>query len=98
MANRDDLARRGATLKAHAEAACTRSRMLLAQYRDLTKAVAATEDRVAETMDRVAAQQPERARRCRAYSQQAREQAALWRQRAGRLAQDQDPNGGTRLP
>ena len=85
MAGSDDVALRGEVLRLHAEAACSRSRTLLAQYRDLTEAVVATEERVAETMDRVAAQQPEYARVCRAHGQQARKQAALWRQRAARL-------------
>lgn len=83
MPNSDDVAARGAQLKEHAEAARTRARMLLVQYRDLTRAVVATEERVALTMDRVAAQQPEHARQCRIYSQQARKQAALWRSRTG---------------
>ncbi len=81
MANSDDVALQGEILKAHAEAACTQARTLVAQYSDLIEAIAATEERVAETMDRVAAQQPTRASHCRARGQQAREQAALWRQR-----------------
>jgi len=84
MANGDDVALQGEILKAHARAACSRALTLLAQYRDLTKAVAATEERVAATMDRMEVQQPENARQCRVYSQQAREQASLWRQRAAR--------------
>jgi len=79
MANGDDVALQGEILKAHARAACSRALTLLAQYRDL-----ATEERVAATMDRMEVQQPENARQCRVYSQQAREQASLWRQRAAR--------------
>lgn len=86
MANSDDVALRGEILTAHAEAVRMRARTLLAQYRGLAEAIAATEERVAATMDRVAAGQPEHARRCRARSQQAREQAALWRRRARQLA------------
>lgn len=93
MPNSDDVAARGAQLKEHAEAARTRARMLLVQYRDLTRAVVATEERVALTMDRVAAQQPTRARWYRARGEQAREQATLWRRRARQLDQDQDLDG-----
>lgn len=83
MANSDDAALWGEKLRKDARAACSRARTLATYYRELTRTVAATEERVAETMDRMAARRPERARQCRAYSQQARKQAALWRQRAG---------------
>ena len=85
MTNSDEVARRGEMLRKHAKGACSRAHMLLARYRDLTRAVAATEDRVAETMDRMEAQQPADAARFRVLSHQARSHAALLRQRAGHL-------------
>jgi hypothetical protein len=84
MANGDDVALRGERPKAHARAARSRARRLLAQYRDLTRLVAATGERVAETMDRMAAQYPVDAGHFRSLGLWAREQALLWRQRAAR--------------
>jgi len=53
-------------LRAAAEAACSRARTLVAQYRDLTRTVAGTRERAAETMDRMEAERqrqwPERGR------------------------------------
>lgn len=85
MTDSDDVALRWEALSEHAKAACSRALTLLARYRELTKAVAATEERVAETMDRMAAQWPADAGHFRVRSQQARKYAALLRQRAGQL-------------
>ena len=56
MTNSDDVALRGEMLRAAAEPACSRARTLVAQYRDLTRTVAGTRERAAETMDRMEAE------------------------------------------
>lgn len=85
MTNGDNAALRGEMLRAHARTACSRAHALVAQYLTLTEAVAATEEGVAETMDRMAAQSPADAGRFRSLGRRAREQAAQLRQQAGHL-------------
>ena len=59
-----------------AEEARCQSRALRAESAEMARQVAKTEDFVADTMDRLAAQHPDNARRFRAKGQAAREQAS----------------------
>jgi len=62
---------------------CALVQQAIAESHQLAETIAATEDRVADTMLRLAARRPQRADRLAALSMTARRQAAHFRSRAG---------------